>query len=117
MARYTGQDIVASAQSAGASPELARIMGAAAMSEGGGNTNAVGDNGNSHGPFQINRTVHDLTVAQCCDLAFATAWMYGHEFVPAFLEGARRGYTGEQLARWTCMAAERPYGWQGPNDP
>jgi hypothetical protein len=116
MSRYTGQDIIALARQAGASPSLARIMGAAAMAEGGGDSEAVGDGGHSYGPFQIN-DIHGLTVEARCDPAFATGWMYTHEFVPAFVEGARRGYTGEQLARWTCMAAERPYGWRRPEAP
>jgi hypothetical protein len=43
MARYTGQDIMALARQAGASPSLARIMAGAAMAEGGGDSEAVGD--------------------------------------------------------------------------
>lgn len=116
MSRYTGQEIAQRAIRFGASPALARIMGAAAMAEGGGDSEAVGDNGTSLGAFQVN-DIHGLTRAQRLDLDFITQWMYEHEFQAAYFAGLQRGYTDEQLARWTAMAAERPWGWQGPNAP
>jgi hypothetical protein len=122
MAQYTGAEMAARARAAGAAPPLARIMGAAAMAEGGGDSDAAGDwsaavgDYTSWGAFQIN-DIHGLTREQRCDLDYATQWMLEHEFGRAYRDGIARGYAGEQLARWTAMAAERPWGWQGPDAP
>jgi hypothetical protein len=43
--------------------------------------------------------------------------MLTHEFRPAYGEGVMRGYTDADLAAYTYMRAERPYGYQSPNQP
>jgi hypothetical protein len=117
---YTGADIATLAQADGADAPLARIMGAAAMAEGLGNSDAQGDwNGSDYtswGAFQIN-DIHGLSRGFRCDLTLATQWMYSHEFASAYQQGLDRGYADEQLARWTCMRAARPWGWNGTSDP
>lgn len=117
MSTYTGADVLAIATAIGAPPELARIMAAASMAEGMGDTEAVGDNGASWGPFQIYLSVHGLSREQACDLDFATRYMFTAEFQRAYADGLTGGYTGEMLCRYVCMAAERPWGWKGPAQP
>jgi hypothetical protein len=99
---------------------LARIQTAAALAESGGNTDAEGDlmNGRptSIGLYQIN-DIHGLTDAQRRSPSYSTFWMWENEFRSAYQEGLSYGYLGETLARWTCMRAERPYGWNGPGNP
>jgi hypothetical protein len=43
--------------------------------------------------------------------------MFQHEFERAYATGTANGLVAERLARWCCMAAERPYGWGGAGDP
>jgi hypothetical protein len=92
--------------------DVARIVAAAGLSESGGRTDATGDSGHSIGLWQM----HDqglgsgMTVAQRSDPNQAAAVM-----VPVFLrwyaQGVAQGYTGEELARYTCMYTERPEGF------
>lgn len=100
--------------------ELARIMLAAVLVEGGlGPVFPVGDNGQSYGPYQM----HDrgagagIPVHLREDPEWSSRYMYEREFRPAYEEGRRRGYQGEDLAVWTYLRAERPLGWQGPARP
>jgi hypothetical protein len=116
MPRYSAALVYEAINTIVGNPELSRIMSAAIMSESGGDTDAVGDNGDSLGWYQINK-IHGLSDEQRRNPAFATRWMLTREFQRAYDAGQAAGYTGEQLARWTCMAAERPDGWQGPNGP
>lgn len=101
-------------------PVLARIVTAAALAESGGNTDAEGDlvrgRPTSIGLYQIN-DIHGLSQAFRSNPSSATQWMLTNEFRPAYQEGLVYGYQGEWLARWTCMRAERPYGWNGPGSP
>lgn len=106
-------------------PDLARIMVATMLTEAPGpqpgtvNTAAVGDQGHSHGPYQM----HDrgagagLTVGQRQDVAFATSHMYRTEFGPAFEKGRDRQYEGRELAVWTYLRAERPFGYLSEQAP
>jgi hypothetical protein len=109
---------------------LIPIMTAAALTESpvfdgdvlvGADPMAVGDFGpdgvpQSLGLYQIN-DINGLSPQVRFDPEEATAWMLLHAFRPAYAEGVMRGYTGESLAAFTYMRAERPYGYQSPNQP
>lgn len=103
-------ELIALVQRHGAELELARIMAAAALAESGGDTGAVGDAGQSLGLWQIN-DIHGLPATQRHDPDFACQWMLDHEFHRAYERGQSLGFTGVDLAVFTCMAAERPAGW------
>jgi cell wall-associated NlpC family hydrolase len=121
MRPYTAQDVIDAARAAGADAPLARIMASAAMAEGEGDLDAEGDrtsDGTPHsfGPYQIN-DVNAVPRAVSTDLAAATRWMLAHEFRRTYDVAVADGYEGERLARYVCMASERPLGWRGPGNP
>lgn len=101
-------------------PVLVRIVAAAALAESGGDTEARGDVINlqptSLGLWQIN-DIHGLSAAARLDPDQACDWMLQNEFRRCYQSGLLYGYPGEKLARYVCMAAERPFGWNGPSDP
>jgi hypothetical protein len=121
MRSYTAEDVLAAATAAGANAELAAIMAAAAMAEGGGDLDAAGDydlQGTAHsfGPYQIN-DINAVPRLVRGDLTAATEWMYAHEFARTYATACEDGYAGEPLARFVYMASERPEGWRGPGNP
>ena len=106
----SASELIALAQRHGADLDLAKIVAAAALAESGGNTETIGDAGQSRGLWQIN-DIHGLPAAQRHDPDFACQWMLDHEFHRAYERGQSLGFTVEELAVFTCMAAERPEGW------
>jgi cell wall-associated NlpC family hydrolase len=113
---YHVQEIYAIVQAICPDPFLARVMTAAVLAESGGNSAAVGDGGRSRGWYQIH-DIHGLDTPTRHDPVASTQWAYGHLFLPAYTMGQARGYTDEQLAVFTYLQAERPYGYRNPDAP
>ena len=96
----------------GASGELDDIMVAAALTESGGNTEAVGDNGRSIGLWQM----HDMGLGaglsreERADPDSACELMLPH-FRANLNEGLGMGLAGSTLAVRTYMFTERPFGF------
>lgn len=96
----------------GASGDLDDIMVAAALTESGGNTEAVGDDGRSIGLWQM----HDMGLGaglsreQRADPDSACDLMLPH-FQATLNESAGMGLTGSMLAVRTYMFTERPFGF------
>ena len=99
----------------GARPGADLCAVAACDSESGRNPDAEGDGGASLGLWQIH-DINGLSREARLDPDQAAAWIVPR-FNANYDEGIRRGYSGEQLVRWTCMATERPFGWRGEDDP
>lgn len=95
-----------------AGPDACVVAGVLHESGGVTDVKAAGDE-DSWGLFQMNRgggMGAGYSVAQLCDPDFAAAIMVPL-YVANYERGQQRGYQGEQLARWTYMSTEKPYGW------
>jgi hypothetical protein len=99
----TKDEIIAELVNLGVPSQDAQILAAVGTAESGLNTNAVGDNGDSIGMFQINMPAHKSWLKDWTGSSDESVWEAWLKVPANNLKAAAAVYKSQQLGAWTCF--------------